>query len=98
METLPPNTDGLIEVEKASLVSIVGDKAIFQEEGDTFRSVAIGDPVYLGQVVLVDPKEGRVLVRMNKGGIIDEIELMLQTGELYRQAVGPLNLSPVEQH
>jgi hypothetical protein len=51
--------------------------------------------VYLGQVTVVDPNVGRVVVRLNLGGIIDEIELKLQSGEQFRQALGPVKMSPV---
>lgn len=97
MSTIPPNTDNLVDVEKARLVSIVAGKAIFLWE-DEYHQLDIGDPVYLGKIILVDPTEDRVVARLNKGGIIDEVELELQTGERYRQALGPVNLSPAEQH
>lgn len=93
LSQLPPNTFGLINVEKAQLVSIVGEQAIFQE-GDAFRTAGVGDDVYLGQITAVDPIEGRVQARLNKGGIIDEVELFLQTGELFRQPRGAVERAP----
>lgn len=96
MESIPPNTYGHLDVEKARLVSIVGaDKAIFLEEGE-YRTLGVGDPVYLGEVTLIDPTNDRVLVRLNRGGIIDEVEMTMQTGERFRQALGPVRLSPIE--
>jgi hypothetical protein len=65
---------------------------------DQLVSLGVGDPVYLGQIVSVDPREGRVIARLNKGGIIDEIEMVLDTGERFRQAVGPVQLSPSLQN
>ncbi len=93
MEQLPPNTYGLINLEQATLVSTVGEQAIFRE-GEQFRSVGVGDDVYLGQIMEIDPIEGRVKARLNKGGIIDEVEIYLQTGERYRQALGSIRLAP----
>lgn len=93
MDKLPPNTHGLVNVENAQLVSIIGEKAVFRE-GDNFRAVGVGEDVYLGQIVEVDPTEGRVQARLNKGGIIDSIELYLQSGEQYRQALGSIRKAP----
>jgi hypothetical protein len=94
-DDLPPNTDGLVNIEQAQLVSIVGGKAVFQEQ-DQYRKLGVGDAVYLGQITMIDPEQGRVVVRLNKGGIVDEVELRLQTGERYRQALGSTRLSPIE--
>ena len=93
MGQLPPNTYGLVELEKARLVSIVGQQAIFDYEG-TFHTMGVGDDVYLGQITAVDPVDGRVQARLNKGGIIDEVELYLQTGEMFRQARGAIERAP----
>ena len=95
MERLPPNTHGLVNVEEASLVSIAGGKAVFAEGERGYRSLGEGEAVYLGHVLEVDPKQGRVVVRLNKGGIVDEVEIELHTGERYRQAIGPVRLGPL---
>lgn len=95
MERIPPNTHNLVDLEDASLVSIVGGKAVFLWKGE-YHQLNVGDRVYLGQIIAVDPTEDRVLARLNKGGIIDEVEMRLQTGERYRQALGPINLTPVQ--
>lgn len=97
MQQLPPNTYGLINVEQAQLISLVGDQAIFQEEGGQYRAVGVGDDVYLGQITDIDPIEGRVEARLNKGGIIDAVELYLQSGALNREAVGSVRMAPSAQ-
>lgn len=84
MEDLPPNTHNLINVESEELVSIVGDRAVFQGE-DGFRSVSEGEDVYLGRILEVDSREGRIIARLNKGGIVDDIELELDVGERFRR-------------
>ncbi|MCH8276864.1 MAG: hypothetical protein IIA50_04900 [Bacteroidetes bacterium] len=92
---IPPNTDGLLDIERANLISIADSKAIFEEEG-RFISVGVGDDIYLGQITALDPRLGTILARLNKGGIIDEVELILDTGERFRQAIGPVNLTPAK--
>jgi hypothetical protein len=93
--SIPPNTDGLVEMESANteLLSIVGGKAVFKDESG-YRSLGIGDAVYLGQITDIDPVEGRVAARLNKGGIIDQVELFLDTQGGYRQAIGGTLLTP----
>lgn len=95
LRQIPPNTYGRIDVEAAQLVSIVGDKAVFQENGEV-RSAQIGEKVYLGQIVEVDPAAGRVVARLNKGGIVDEVVKTIRAEASYRQAIGPAQLSPTQ--
>ncbi len=96
MDMIPPNTDNLVNLEEAKLVSLVGGQAVFQWKGD-FIQLGIGDRVYLGQIISIDPTKDQVIARLNKGGIIDEVEMHLQTGERFRQAIGPARLSPTKQ-
>ena len=93
MEQVPPNTRGLIDVEAAQLVSIVGGEAVFKDE-QGLRKVGVGDDVYLGQITQINPTEGRVVAILNRGGIIDDVEVTLGTEDAYRQAMGPTQLSP----
>lgn len=94
LERIPPNTYNLIDVEQASLVSIAGGKAVFQDEHG-IRAVGVGEKVYLGQITQVDPSAGRVVARLNKGGIVDEVIRDLELEEHYRQALGPARLTPL---
>ncbi|MEM6644778.1 MAG: hypothetical protein AAF730_00850 [Bacteroidota bacterium] len=87
LETLPPNSKGLIDVEDASLISVTGERAYFDVGGE-FKSVALGGNVYLGTVTAVDPHNGRVRVRLNKGGIIDHVEVRIEEGEAQRPRGG----------
>ncbi len=93
MSQLPPNTHRLVNIEKAQLISIVGDKAIFKED-EQYRAVGQGEDVYLGQIIEVDPVEGRIKARLNKGGIIDAVEIFLLSGERYREALGSVRRAP----
>jgi len=97
LDQIPPNTEGLLEMDKATLVSIVGDKAVFETK-DGFLSMGVGDDVYLGQITEVDPREGVVRARLNKGGIIDEVEIHIDTEAQYKQAQGALKLTPSDPY
>lgn len=93
LETIPPNTYDLLDMENATLMSIVSGKAVFVYK-DEFVTVGLGDPVYLGAITRIDVMEGIVSARLNKGGIVDEVEHKLESGERFRQAFGPQSLSP----
>lgn len=95
LTNIPPNTDGLLEIESdgAKLISIVGGKAVFRDETG-YRTLGIGDSIYLGQISDIEPLEGRVLARLNKGGIIDEVEVFLESEDSYRRAMGGTRLTP----
>lgn len=88
LASIPPNSEGLPEIEGRQLVGIIEGKAVFDFDG-VMTKLGVGDPVYLGQIVSVDPLQGRVVARLNKGGIIDEIEFTIETGASFRQAMGP---------
>lgn len=89
LASIPPNTDGLPEIEGKQVMAISDGRAHFDLDGTgVLTPLGVGDPVYLGQITAVDPIQGRVIARLNKGGIIDEIEFTLQTGASFRQAVG----------
>jgi hypothetical protein len=93
MEELPPNTYNLVDVETAELIAIADNEAVFSDD-QGYRKLAVGGDVYLGQIVSIDPREERVVARLNKGGIIDEVTLELHSGERYRKALGPVQLAP----
>ncbi len=78
LEELPPNSDLLLDVDKAELISVTGKRAVFHYL-DRLEFVAEGDSVYLGVVQRVDPARGEVVVRMNRGGIIESRVISLDT-------------------
>lgn len=92
-ETLAPNSDDLVDIETDALVSVIGGAAVFERNGE-LRQLRPGDRVYLGRIASVDPNVARVVIDMNRGGIRERVELDLQTGERYRQAIGRQNLIP----
>ena len=77
-EKVPPNQYDRLNVESAQLLSIVDGKAVFQT-GDGLQQVGEGDRVYLGRIEEVSPSEGRVVARLNRGGIVDRVERTLGT-------------------
>lgn len=77
-EDVPPNEYGRLDVESARFLSIIDEQAIFQT-GDGIERVGEGDRVYLGRIVEVDPSEGRVVARLNRGGVVERVELTLGT-------------------
>ncbi|NQV74301.1 hypothetical protein HQ496_14375 [bacterium] len=93
MENIQPNTLNLVDMDKATLVMVAGTDAIVEWEGKTY-TLGIGDAIYLGHVISVDPRNGTMLARLNKGGIVDEVELRIKTDALYMQARGNVELTP----
>lgn len=77
-ESVPPNEYGRLDVESARFLSVIDEQAIFQTS-DGIERVREGDRVYLGRIVEVDPSEGRVVARLNRGGVVDRVELTLGT-------------------
>ncbi len=93
LDELPPNTDDLVEPESDPLVSVIGGTAVF-DRGGTLRQLRAGERVHLGRISNVDPQRARVTIDYNRGGIRERVEIDLETGERYRQALGRQQLSP----
>lgn len=95
---LPPNDQNLLDIEESTLVSIIGDRAVFDWEKRQYI-LAEGDKVYLGEIVKVDPKMALVRVRLNKGGMIDMLDIRLDVGERFRQAgVEGVQVQPIDEY
>jgi len=75
-EQVPPNQHGRLNIESAQLISIVGGQAVFETE-DEIQRVEEGDRVYLGRITEVSAANGRVVARLNRGGIIETVERTL---------------------
>ena len=93
LETLPGNTDDLVDVDTDALIAVTGGSAVFERGGET-RTLRAGERVYLGRISNVDPRVGRVSVELNRGGIRERVDLDLETGERYRQHLGRATLEP----
>jgi hypothetical protein len=102
MSDIPPNTHDLLDLDFASLMSIVDGKAVFTiitrdlmgDSTSRLVTVGVGDDVYLGRIVMVDPINNKVVARLNIGGIMDERIFQLETAGNFRQAIGPAQLAP----
>lgn len=86
-EEVPPNEYDRLNVESARFLSIIDGQAVFQTNGGLER-VAEGDRVYLGRIVEVDPTEGRVVARLNRGGIVERVERTLSSESPLQQIRG----------
>lgn len=96
LKDLPPNEHGRMNIETARLISIVEGKAVFRTS-DGVQRLGEGDRVYLGRIVEVDPARGRVVARLNRGGIADTIELQLPGENWLERARGPQEAEPAQQ-
>lgn len=93
---LPPNDRQLVDVEQAKLVSVIGNKAVFQDQLG-LRELQEGDEVYLGRIVMIDPARAMVRASLNKGGITDIVDIEIGSDEgQWRDAEGRRRLAPIE--
>jgi hypothetical protein len=75
---IPPNIDNLMEVEGAKLLALLPEGAYMADsKGNTFI-LWEGDKVYLGYLTKIDYDNSRVSFILNKGGIIEKINLQLE--------------------
>ncbi|MBT8400581.1 MAG: hypothetical protein KJO98_08900 [Rhodothermia bacterium] len=94
---LPPNDELLLDAEAGTLVSIVGDRAIFSWDGRQYI-LGEGDRIYLGEIVKVDPMMSLVRVSLNKGGRIISFDIKMEMEDKYRQAEGEgIQVQPIDE-
>lgn len=77
---IPPNIHALIEIERSDLKAVIPGKAFLLDQNNVIRTLAEGDEVYLGYVTKIDPEAGRIECTLNKGGIIEKVELKIRYG------------------
>lgn len=77
---LPPNLNELVEVERSELKAVIPGKAYVLDQTNAIRTLNEGDEVYLGFVTRIDAENGMVECTLNKGGIIEKVELKIQYG------------------
>lgn len=78
---LPPNTDGLPEVERAELKAIVDDKILISDSENKIHELKAGDKVYLGYLKRIDGENNEAHFILNKGGIVETFSLHMRFGE-----------------
>lgn len=75
---LPPNKENLVEIERSDLKAVIPGKAFVIDQSNNFRTLEPGDEVYLGYVTKLSPDEGKIECTLNKGGIIEKVELKIR--------------------
>ena len=75
---IPPNVDMLLDVQGAKLLALIPEGAfIADNKGNTYL-VWEGEQVYLGYLTKIDYVKNSASFILNKGGIIEKIELALE--------------------
>jgi hypothetical protein len=75
---LPPNTRGLLEVERADLKAIIPGRAFVADHTGKIHVLKEGDEVYLGYVTKIDVEKNQVEFTLNKAGIVEKFVLKLR--------------------
>ncbi len=79
---IPPNIDELLDVQGATLLALIPEGAfIADSKGNTYL-IWEGEQVYLGYLTKIDYQNSRVSFILNKGGIIEKVDLQLDRSEL----------------
>jgi hypothetical protein len=75
---IPPNVDNLLDVQGAKLLALIPEGAFVADaSGNTFLLYE-GQEVYLGYLTKIDYESNKVSFILNKGGIIEKVDLQLQ--------------------
>lgn len=79
---IPPNIDGLLDVQGAKLLALIPEGAfIADDKGNTYL-IWEGEQVYLGYLTKIDYNNSSVSFILNKGGIIEKVDLSLQRTDI----------------
>jgi hypothetical protein len=75
---IPPNIDMLLDVQGAKLLALIPEGAFLSDvKGNTYL-LWEGEQVYLGYLTKIDYEHNTVSFILNKGGIIEKVDLYLQ--------------------
>lgn len=77
----PPNVNGLVDVERSDLRAVMADKIFIVDQNGKGHILKVGDPVYLGYLTKIDPAKNEAEFTLNKGGIIDHVDLKVRFGQ-----------------
>ncbi|MCX7875272.1 MAG: hypothetical protein N2321_03775 [Melioribacteraceae bacterium] len=75
---IPPNKDGLLDVQSAQLLALIPDGAFLSDASGNTYLLWEGDKVYLGYLTNINYQNNEVNFVLNKGGIIENVKLQLQ--------------------
>jgi hypothetical protein len=67
-------------VERSDLKAVIPGKAFVLDQSNGIRTMHEGDEVYLGYVTRINPETGQMECTLNKGGIIEKVELSIRFG------------------
>ncbi|MAE70236.1 MAG: hypothetical protein CME06_07175 [Gemmatimonadetes bacterium] len=79
-ETLPPNTDDLVEVERSVLRALTPTFAFVEDQKGELVTLKEGEAVYLGYLTRINSAANSARFTLNKGGLIEAIDLELLLG------------------
>ena len=83
-EYIPPNRDGLLEVESAVLQGLTTDRAFIADSKGNLNVLEIGDKVYLGYLAEINTAKNQVVFILNKGGFFEKVILNLKEQQTNR--------------
>ncbi|MCD6326059.1 hypothetical protein J7M28_00685 [bacterium] len=81
LEDLPKNTHGLLEVDSAKLQAVTYDTAFITDQTGNLIALQVGDEVYLGYLVSIDPKKSECVFALDLGGIKTDFTLGINFDE-----------------
>jgi len=76
---LPPNLDNLLDVQGARLLALIPEGAFLADSRGNTYLLWEGEQVYLGYLTKIDYDNNRVSFILNKGGIIEKVDLSLDS-------------------
>lgn len=75
---IPPNNEGLLDVQGAKLLAIIPEGAFLSDSNGKTFLLWEGEQVYLGYLTKIDYDNNKVNFIINKGGIIEKVSLSLE--------------------
>ncbi len=78
---IPPNDEGLFEVEGSKLLAIMPDMVYLIDKNGNTITLSEGDPVYLGYLTKIDYENYSCEFLLNKGGILERVKLTIDNKE-----------------
>ena len=75
---IPPNIDELLDVQGAKLLALVPEGAFLADSKGNTYLLWEGEQVYLGYLTKIDYDRNKVSFIVNKGGIIEKVDLQLE--------------------
>jgi hypothetical protein len=75
---IPPNVNNLLNVEGAKLLALVPEGAFLSDSKGNTYLLWEGEQVYLGYLTKIDYDNNKVNFIINKGGVIEHVDLTLE--------------------